>query len=105
LQTPWVPLVLSLPPPWGPSAQSNGWLQASISVFVKVWQIFSRDSCIRHLSASTCCHPQSSLGLVFVYGMDPQVGPSLDALSCSLCSTLCLHISSLKYFFFLLVNI
>uniref|UniRef100_A0A0V1KCA7 Uncharacterized protein n=1 Tax=Trichinella nativa TaxID=6335 RepID=A0A0V1KCA7_9BILA len=26
--------------------------------------------------------------------MDPQVGQSLDGLSFSLCSTLCLHISS-----------
>ena len=33
-----------------------------------------------------------------VYGMDPQVGKSLDGLSISLCSTLCLHICSSEYF-------
>ena len=32
-----------------------------------------------------------------VYGMDPQVGQSLDALSFSLCFTLCLCICSLEY--------
>jgi hypothetical protein len=30
------------------------------------------------------------VGLVVVYGMDPQVGQSLDGHSFSLCSTLCL---------------
>ena len=40
----------------------------------------------------------SFLGLVSVYGMDPQVGQSLDGLSISFCSTLCLHISSCEYF-------
>jgi hypothetical protein len=37
-----------------PSAQSNGWLRASASVFVKFWQSLSGDSHIRLLSASTC---------------------------------------------------
>jgi hypothetical protein len=35
---------------------------------------------------------------VTVYGMDPQVGQSLDGLSFNLCSTLCLHICSCEYF-------
>ena len=36
--------------------------------------------------------------LVTVYGMDPHVGQSLGGLSFSLCSTLCLCISSHGYF-------
>ena len=68
------------------------------SLFVSHWQILSGGSFIRLLSASTCWHPQKSLGLVTVYGMDPQVGQSLDRLSFSLCSTLCLCISSHRYF-------
>jgi hypothetical protein len=42
---------------WGPLAQSNGWLRASISVFVWLWQTLSGDSYIRLLSASTSWHP------------------------------------------------
>ena len=43
---------------------------------------------------------QTLLGIhnsVWVYGIDPQVRQSLDDLSISLCSTLCLHISSCNY--------
>ena len=54
----------------------------------------SQETPIRLLSASTCWHPQYFLGLVTIYGMDPQVGQSLDSLSFSLCFTLCLCISS-----------
>jgi hypothetical protein len=50
------------------------------------------------LSASTSWHMQWSSGLATVYGMDPQVGHSLDDLSFSLCSMSCLHISSGEYF-------
>jgi hypothetical protein len=32
---------------WGPCAQSDGWLQASASVFVRLWQSLSGDSHIR----------------------------------------------------------
>ena len=42
--------------------------------------------------ASTCWYPQLWLGLVSVYGMDPQVGQTMDSYSFSLCSALCLHI-------------
>ena len=45
------------------------------------WQSLSEDSYIRLLSASTCWHPQYCLGLVVVYGMDPQVGQSLNGRS------------------------
>jgi len=38
---------------WGPHAQSNGWLWASASVFVTLWQSLSDDSYIRLLPAST----------------------------------------------------
>ena len=40
--------------------------------------------------------------IVTVYGMNPQVGQSLDGLSFSFCSTLYLHIYSCKYFVTLL---
>jgi hypothetical protein len=40
----------------------------------------------------------NSLGLVIVYGMDPQVGQSLDGHSFSLCFTLCLCNSFHGYF-------
>ena len=43
---------------WGPCAQSNGCLQASASVFAKLWQSLSGDNYIRLLSASTSWHPQ-----------------------------------------------
>jgi hypothetical protein len=42
----------------GPHIQSNGWLQAYASVFVRLWQRLSGDSHIRLLSASTFCHLQ-----------------------------------------------
>jgi hypothetical protein len=38
LQSPSDPSVLSLSPPLGCAAQSNGWLQASTSEFVRLWQ-------------------------------------------------------------------
>jgi hypothetical protein len=37
-------------------------------------------------------------GLVTVYGMDSPKGQSLDGVSFSLCSILCLHIFSCEYF-------
>ena len=61
-----------------------------------------QDSCIRLLSACTSCHPQYRLHLVTVYGMDPQVGQSLDGLSFSLCSILCVRICFHEYFVSLL---
>jgi hypothetical protein len=72
---------------WGPHAQSNAWLSASTSVFVRLWQSLSVDSNIRLLSASTSRHPREHPGLV-------TVGQSLNGLTFSLCSTLCLHTSS-----------
>ena len=58
LQTPSSPSVLPLTPPLGCYAQSRGWLQASASVFVSIWQILSGDSYIRLLSACTSWHQQ-----------------------------------------------
>jgi hypothetical protein len=43
---------------WGPCAQSNWRLWASIYVFVRHWQSLSEESYIRLLSVSTCWHPQ-----------------------------------------------
>ena len=74
--------------PQGLCSQSNGWLQSSASLFVRLWQSLSGDSHTRLLSANTSWHPQQCLGLVTVYGMDLQVGQSLDGLSFRLCSTL-----------------
>jgi hypothetical protein len=54
LQSPSVPSVLSL-------TRSNGWLRASTSVFVRLWQDLSGDSHIRLLSACTSWHPQQCL--------------------------------------------
>jgi hypothetical protein len=54
LQTTSTPSVLY----WGLCAQSNNWLQASASVFVRFWQGFSGDSYIRLLSACTSWYPQ-----------------------------------------------
>jgi hypothetical protein len=79
---------------WGPCALSNDCLYSSTSVFVRHRQNLSGESYIRLLSARTCWHPQLCLGLVTVYGMDPQVGQCLDGFSFSLCSTICLCISS-----------
>jgi hypothetical protein len=59
-----------------------------------LWQSLTGHSCIRLLSAYTSWHPQKCLHLVTVYGIDRQVGQSLDGL----CSTLCFHISSGGYF-------
>ena len=42
----------------GPYTQSNGWLRASTSVFVRFWQSLSADSYIRLQLASTSRHPQ-----------------------------------------------
>jgi hypothetical protein len=53
LQSPSAPSVLPQLLHWGLCAQSNGWLQASASVLVRLWQSLSGDSYIRVLSAST----------------------------------------------------
>jgi hypothetical protein len=56
LQNPSTPSVLSLTSPVGISAQSNGWLLASASVFVRLWHKLSEDSYFRILSTSTSWH-------------------------------------------------
>jgi hypothetical protein len=43
---------------WGPCAQTDGWLQALVSVLVRIWQSLSGDSHIRLPSASTSWHQQ-----------------------------------------------
>jgi len=73
-------------------------MQSSAYVLVRLWHSLSRNSWISILSASSSWHPQYCLSLVTVYGLDPQVGQSLVGLSFSLCSTLCLQISSYEYF-------
>jgi hypothetical protein len=53
LQTPLAPSVLSLTPPLGTLAKSNDWMGTSASVFVRLYQSLSGDSCNRLLSASS----------------------------------------------------
>ena len=85
LQASSAPSVLPLTLPLGPHAQFNGRLQASTSVFVRHCWRLSGDSYNRLLSASSCWYPKKCLGLVIVYGMDPQerqpwmVIPSISA--------------------------
>ena len=83
-ETSSAPLVFSLAPSLGTLCLVQ-WLTESIHF--RIYQALvepARDIYIRLLSASTCWHPQECLGL------DPQVGQSLDGLSFSLYSTLCL---------------
>jgi hypothetical protein len=58
----------------GTSCSVQWLLQASASVFVRLWQSLSGDSYIRLLSACTSWHSQKYLGLVTVYGTDPMWG-------------------------------
>jgi hypothetical protein len=45
-------------PYWGLHTKSNGWLWASTSVFVRLWQSLSGDRYVRLLSASSSQHQQ-----------------------------------------------
>jgi len=54
--------VLPLTPELESHAQSDDWLQASVSVLVRLCQSLSEDSYIRFLSASTSWHQQYCLG-------------------------------------------
>jgi hypothetical protein len=82
----------------GPHNQSND-LAASIHLCVcQVLAVSLRRLHIKLPSATTSRHPQQHPDLVTVYRMDLQLEQSLDGLSFSFCSTLCLHISSCEYF-------
>jgi len=85
---------------WGPHSPFDGCLQASTSVFVMLWKSLSGDSYISLLSACISWHQQYCLSWLCVYGLDPQVGQALNGFSFSLCSKLCLRISSYEYFCF-----
>ena len=98
LQTPSAPWVLSLLLHWGPCVPSNSWLWASTSVFARHWHSLTRDNYIRVLSVESCWYMQWCLGLVVVYGINPQVGQSLDGPSFCLISKLCLCNSFHEYF-------
>ena len=106
LQTPAGP---SIPSPTPPSRTPClvQWLTASICLYLSGSGRASQeiDSHIRLPSASTSWHPQLCQGLVTVYGMDPQLGQSLDGLSFGLCSTLFLHIPPVSILFPLLRRI
>ena len=93
LQTPSAPQFLPLAPSLG-TLCSVQWVAMSIHFCIyQHWHSLSRDNYIRLLSTRTCYHPQYYLSLVTVFGMDPQVGQSLDGLyfslyfTTSLCNT------------------
>ena len=62
----------------GSCTQSNGWLWAAASVFVRLWHSLSGDSHIRLPSASTYWHTQQHPGLVAVLWDESLGGKSLD---------------------------
>jgi hypothetical protein len=78
---------------------NNRWIWTSTSVFARHWHSLRRDNYMKVLSAKSCLHMQYCLGLVAVYGMDPQVGQSLYGPSFCLSSKLCLCHSLHGYFF------
>jgi len=75
------------------------WLTASILIFISkalaepLRKYPNQAPVTKHFLASAI-----GLDLVARYGMDPQVGKSLDGLSFSLCFILCPCISSCEYF-------
>jgi hypothetical protein len=90
LQTPSAPWILSLAPSLGTLCAIQ-W--KTVSIHFCICQVLAEplgNSSIRVLSASSWWHLPWCLGLVVVYGMDPQVGQSLGGHSFSLCSKLCL---------------
>jgi hypothetical protein len=90
LETTSASWVLSLAPSWG-TLCSVQWM--AVSVHFCLCQALT-ELLIRHLYQA----PVSKLCLVVVYGMDPQVGQSLDGPSFSLCFTLCLCNSFHRHF-------
>ena len=94
LHTPSVPSVLSLTP----FAQSNDWLRASASVFVRLWQGLSWDSSIRLLFSKHFLVSTIVSGFGDCIWDESPGGTVLVGVSFSLCSTLYLHICSCKYF-------
>ena len=98
LQPSSAPSVLSLTPSLG-TLCSVQWV--AVSIYLCICQALAEPlrrqlyqaSVNQHLLASTLLS-----GSVTVYWVDPQVGLSLDFLFFSLCSTLCLYISSHRYF-------
>ena len=93
LQTPSAPSVLSLTPPLG-TLCSVQWLAASIHLCI--CQALA-DPLRRQLYQAPVSMHFLAFTIVSAFGMDPQVGQSLDGLSCSLCSTLCLCNCSREY--------
>jgi hypothetical protein len=84
MQSPSIPSVLLLAPLLRTPCLVQ-WLAARIRLCIcKALAGLSGDCHIRLLSACTSRHPQSCLGLVNVYRMNPQVGQSLDGTGCTL---------------------
>ena len=94
LQTPSTPLVPSLTSLLG-TPHSVQWLAASI--LLCICQALA-EPLRRQLYQAPVSKYFLASTIVSICGMDPQVGQSLYGLFFSLCSTLCLHISSLEYF-------
>ena len=91
LKTPSAPWVLSLAPSLG-TLCSVQWMTVSQLMYLPGIGKASHigDIYIRLQSAKSCLLLQQCLGLVVVYGIDPQVGQSLHGHSFSLCSKVCL---------------
>jgi hypothetical protein len=93
-KAPSAPLVLPLTPPLGIPEQRLMVGCKHLCLYLSgAGRAFSGDSWTRFLSESTSWYQQLYLGLISAFGMDAQVGQSLDGLSFSLCSTLCPCIS------------
>jgi hypothetical protein len=77
---------------WGHRSHFDGWLQASTSVSVRLWQPLRRQP--YQASVSKDFLASATVGIWWLH-MEwiPQVGQSLDGVSFSLCSTFCPHIS------------
>jgi len=75
----------------GVPMESDGQLQACLSISVRFWQSLSGDIQIKLPSIRTSWHQQYWLGLVAADVIDPQMGQHLDGLSLSLCSTVSLY--------------
>ena len=98
LQTPLTPWILSLAPSLCALCSIQEMTVSIHFVFPRHWHRLTRESYISVLSAKSCWHIQKYIGLLVIYGMDPQVGQSLDDPSFHLILELCLCNSFHGYF-------
>jgi hypothetical protein len=98
LQTPSAPWVLSLAPSLGTLCFVQ-WMTVRIHFYIcqALAEPHKRQLYQAPVSKLLLASTIVSLGLVVVYGKDPQVGQSLDGHSFSLCSEICLCNSKLSF--------